>query len=105
MIDAVERALSKLGLPNVAKMSKDELAIHVHRWRQRIFDFKPEKKKKEKVEFGPEPLSSKQREVIVKMEKGMAYTKEELGCSVTTIRSLLKKGYLLEQEDARWRIK
>lgn len=91
---AVERALTELGVTLVGELSKEALIPHVIAWRQRVFDFRPEAKVKDKLSLGPPALSPKQKEILDGWPVGDTRGKGDIGASISSIRSLVRKGYL-----------
>ena len=91
---AVTRALAHLNIPLVGGLSRDELLPFVVVWRQRVYDFVPEKKVKDKVELGPPPLTPPQVKVLDGWGVGEVRTKEETGASISSLRALAKKGFV-----------
>jgi len=111
---ACEEALEKLDIPLFRNLRGAELDDLIYSWRQRRYNYeKPEKQTTKKLSFAPPSLSPAQSEVlgeIKKVQEGVRFSAQEIGASISTFRSLAKKGYIegggaeTSREEEVWKI-
>ena len=97
--------LEFLGIPHFPSLKEWDQEDWIARVQQNRRDFRPKDGKGETLNFGPPQVSESQRKVVEIMESAREYAKVELGCSISTLRSLSRKGLVMNDdgEEGIWR--
>ena len=103
-MERLKEVLEFLGIPHypsLAEWDQEEWIAEVQRRRR---EFRPKKPNGDKLDFSPPSISPKQRKLLDGMDVGTEYARDELPCSISTLRSLARKGLVIsDEEEERWR--
>ncbi len=104
-MNRLKEVLQFLGIPHFPSLPEWDQEEWIREVQQRRREFRPKRKNGDKLDFSPPTLSEKQREVIDGMDVGVDYLREDLGCSISTLRSLSRKGIVVSDdgEEGVWK--
>ena len=105
-MDRLKEVLEFLSIPHYLSLQEWDQEKWIEEVQRRRREFRPKKNGKgEKLDFSPPQLSPSQKEVVSGMVVGVEYNREDIHCSISTLRSLSRKGILLSDdgEEAVWR--
>jgi hypothetical protein len=104
IMQRLKEVLEFLGIPHYLSLPEWDQEDFIQGVQQRRREFRPKKGNGDKLDFSPPILSEKQKGVIDGMVVGVKYGREDLDCSISTLRSLSGKGLLVSEggEEGIW---